>query len=193
MLDSARKAVLEQRPDTAGSEVDDLKVKAGKPSWRTWEARLPRVPETEGSRALLAADKSPLLSLGRPSGQGGRAVMLNMGLLQQMVVTDLPAHRQPLWQGRGGGLEELQERENPASQPCPVSGALWAGVEPPPQNPYTSARCADLSHGHHSPWGLGQGRTNPNTAVWHRSDKSGYKGSISFRDHQIQLRSIAQV
>lgn len=71
MLDSARKAVLEQCPDTAGSEVDDLEVKAGKPSWRTWAARQPRVPETEGSRALLAAAKSPLLSLGRPFGEGG--------------------------------------------------------------------------------------------------------------------------
>lgn len=194
VLDPARKAVLEQSPDSAGSGVDDLGVEAGKPSCRTWAARPMFLRLREGSRALLPADQSPLLGLGTPSGQAGREVMPNMGLLQQMVVTDLPAHRQPLWQGRAPyGLQELQERANPASQPCPVSGALWAGVEPLPQNPYTSARCADPSHGHHSLWGLGQGWTHPNTAVWHRSDQSGHKGPISFHDHQIQPKLIAQV
>lgn len=189
VLDPVRKGVLEQHLQALRWMI------WGWGSWRTWAAKQPQCSwDCEGSRALLATDPSPLLSLERASGQGRMEVILNMGLLQQMVVMDLPAHRQSLWQGRGPcGLEELQERANPASQSCPVSGALWAGVEPPAQNPYMSANCTDPSHCHHCPWGLGQGWTHPNTAVWHRADKSGPKGPIYFHDHQIQLRSTAQV
>lgn len=52
-------------------------------------------------------------------------------------------------------------RKEQTQHPCPVSGALWAGVEPPAQNPYMSANCTDPSHGHRCPWGLGRAELIP--------------------------------